>query len=582
MISMVSLLCWHVLKLITVPLETDLPELASHRPIIHNSSSAALDLAQAWYTRCLTHHDTCHRVWPHDYQGPSRLIDLSLADQSSWRLCEISGDAIQRVDYFTLSHCWGKVPLFNLNSSTVEAMKLGMPLSRLPRTFQDAIHIARKLGADYMWIDSLCIMQDSLEDWQQVSARMRDIYAYSACNIAATAAVDSTQGCLFERAEQSTDELFKVRAGPWAGSREYVILDLHWLAGQVRDAVLSQRAWVVQERVLSPRTLHMGRDQIFWECERGLACEFWPDAIPKAFEDAFGLMFRNVEEKLHETKVASSTEGVSGTLPTSKHQHPAPTYVLWGLVMEHYSQCKLTKSHDKLVAISGIAKLFQASLPGDVYLAGLWKNDLAYGLLWRSATYQPSALVRVPDRAPSWSWASVDGKLLAAGRELVMRNEAILVKIVDAQTRLRTADPTGQVLDGRVALTGMLFETNFTERNPGRITPAGTLIPKPPSAAAQNIGAFVYPDTDLRRTFSQRTFFFLPVHELIWRQTHLINGLMLTPVDDTRTEFSRIGFVSITVSNVEKHSRVFGVVVEPFGKVGLVDSTVQQQTISIV
>ena len=440
-----------------------------------------------------------------------------------------------------------KSPCSNPNSSTIRAMKLGMPLSDLPRTFQDAIHIARKLGADYMWIHSFCIMQDSLEDWQQVSARMRDTYAYSACNIAATTAVDSIQCCLFERAGQSTDELFKVRAGPWAGSKEYVILDLHWLAGQVRDAVLSQRAWVVQERVLSPRTLHTGRNQIFRECERGLACEFWPDAIPKAFEDAFGLMFRSVEEKLHETQVASSTKGVPGTLSTSKHQHPAPTYVLGGLVVEHYSQCKLTKSHDNLVAISGIAKLFQASVPGDIYLAGLWKNDLAYGLLWRSATYQASPLVRVPDRAPSWSWASVDGKLLAVGRELVMRDEAILAKIVDTQTRLRTADPTGQVIDGTVTLTGILFETSFTERNTGRITPAGTLTPKPPSATAQNIGAFVYSDTDLRRTFSRRTFFFLPMHELIWRQTHLINGLMLTPVDDARTKFSRIGLVSITV-----------------------------------
>lgn len=489
---------------------------------------------------------------------------------------------MEHLNYFTLSHCWGKVPLFHLDSSTLKAMKLGMPISALPRTFQDAVQIARKLGASYIWIDSVCIMQDSLEDWQRESAKMGDIYAYSACNIAATAAVDSTQGCLFERAERSTNQLWTVKAGPWAKSKEYVILDLHGLAAQVREAPLSQRAWVVQERILPPRTLHMGQSQIFWECDEGVACEFWLDAVPKAFEDPFGSMFRNIQEELHKAQVKPSTTGAANALSVSEYRHPAPTYTLWGLVVEHYTKCKLTKSQDKLVAISGIAKLFQAFLPGDNYLAGLWKNDLAYGLLWRSATYDPSPLVHVPDRAPSWSWASVDGAILAGGREFVMRDEAILIKVLDAQTRLATADPAGQVVNGIVTLAGMLFEVNFKERWPGELSPAGTLIPKFPSATASNIAAFVYPDSDLRGVFAERTFFCLPVHELIWRETHLMNGLMLMTVDAAKTKFRRIGLWTIVVSNVEKHSRVFGVIIDPFGKVGQVDTMVEQRKITII
>jgi hypothetical protein len=178
-----------------------------------------------------------------------------------------------------------------------------------------------------------------------------------------------------------------VKAGPWAKSKEYVILDLHGLATQMREAPLSQRLWVVQERILPPQTLHMGRSQILWECDEGIACEFWLDTVPKAFEDQFGLMFRNIQEELDKAQVKPSTIGAANALSVSEYRQPAPTYTLWGLAMGHYTQCKLTKSQDKLVAISGIAKLFQAFLPGDNYLAGLWKNDLAYGPLWRSATY---------------------------------------------------------------------------------------------------------------------------------------------------------------------------------------------------
>jgi hypothetical protein len=247
----------------------------------------------------------------------------------------------------------------------------------------------------------------------------------------------------------------------------------------------------------------MGRSQIFWECDHGLACESWPDTIPRAFGDVFGSMFRNMQEELQKINAASSVSRAADTLSVFKHYHPAPTYTLWGFVVEHCPQCKLTKPQDKLVAISGIAKLFQASLSADTYLAGLWKNNLAYGLLWRSATYEPSPLVRVPHRAPSWSWASVEGKILAEGRKYVVSDEAVFVQVVSAQTILRTADPTAQIVAGTLTLTGMLFEATFEERFPGETTPAGTLRPTIPAHTAQTINGFVYPDTELRSAFSQ-------------------------------------------------------------------------------
>lgn len=555
-----------------------LPEACTYRPTVQVSSIAALQLARSWYTRCRTQHIRCNREVPRLYV-PSRLVHIGMTDKAYWRLWEAGTEGLGCVEYFTLSHCWGNVPVLQLKSSNLEAMKKGMPITSLPRTFQDVIHVARTLGATYIWIDSLCIMQDSLGDWKQESARMKDVYSSSACNISATAAIDSTKGCLYERTERSTDQLWTVKAGPWADSKEYIVLDLHTLAAHVRDAPLSQRAWVTQERFLSPRTLHMGRSQIFWECNKGLACESWPSAIPRAFEDMFGTMFRNIEETLRKTLDSSLTKQTSESTASVKLQYLAPTYTLWGLVVKHYTQCKLTKPDDKLVALSGIAKLFQEYLPSDTYLVGLWKNDLAHGLLWRSVSYAPSPLTLMPGRAPSWSWASVDGTVMAEGREFVMSDEAILIKIVNVQT---TANPISQAVEGTVALTGMLFETNIEECFPGEVSPTVTLIPKRSSSSAQSLRGYVYPDSEVRKTFSQRTFFCLPVHEFIWRQSHCLNGLMLVPVGGSKTKFVRIGLWSTTISHVEKNSRVFGVIVTPFGDLGRLDSTVPQQTIEII
>lgn len=163
-----------------------------------------------------------------------------------------------------------------------------------------------------------------------------------------------------------------------------------------------------------------------------------------------------------------------------------------------------------------------------------------------------------------------------------MRDEAILVKVLDAQTRLATANPAGQVVDGIVTLAGMLFAVNFKERRPRELSPAGTLIPKFPSVTSSNIAAFVYPDSDIRGVFADHTIFYPPVHELIWRQTHFMNGLTLMTVDAVKTRYRRIGLWTIIVSNIEKHSRVFEVIIDPFGKVGQVDTTVEQRNITII
>ncbi len=162
--------------------------------------------------------------------------------------------------YMTLSHCWGQLHIKRLETATLDQMCDGINLDELPRTFQDAIKFTRALDVRFLWIDSLCIIQDSVTDWAAEAGTMKDVYKHAFCNIAAP---DGRSGCFVEKDPQ----LSKVRrVQPENDSTLYdLVADELWLHN-VDKAPLNTRAWVVQERYLSPRILHCSRQQLFWEC----------------------------------------------------------------------------------------------------------------------------------------------------------------------------------------------------------------------------------------------------------------------------------------------------------------------------
>jgi hypothetical protein len=105
----------------------------------------------------------------------------------------------KKIQYLTLSHCWGKHQLVRLLKSNVASFSQDVPYDLLPPTFRDAVRITRRLGFEYLWIDSLCIIQDSAEDWNHEARLMGKIYMNATCNIAASDAPDSSHGCLYPR-----------------------------------------------------------------------------------------------------------------------------------------------------------------------------------------------------------------------------------------------------------------------------------------------------------------------------------------------------------------------------------------------
>ena len=167
-------------------------------------------------------------------------------------------------------------------------------------------------------------------------------------------------------------------------------------------APLNGRAWVVQERLLSPRVLHYGKDQLLWECHELDACETYPQGLPSIAAIAHTL-FKGLDPEVDGRRLRKFSN--------NKSDPDLDPYHLWAKVVQAYTSSDLSKPGDKLIAIYGIAKRFRSML-NDTYLAGLWLRVLPTQLLWHvddcsQANGLPAK--RPPSyRAPSWSWASVD------------------------------------------------------------------------------------------------------------------------------------------------------------------------------
>lgn len=251
------------------------PSIGVARDVLDDPASVAgMKLAKEWLEECISPtHAGCQGSI--ETRLPTRVIDLGVEGEHP-RLLVTNGT---RGKYVTLSHCWGKVSPLVTTKSTLKKRIAGICVAESPKTFQDAILVTHGLGFRYLWIDSLCIVQDSTEDWNIESSRMQDVYACAVFNISADAALDSTSGLGTRR---------RLPPGTVVGSQEngdYVrvgpIFDCTNSSGVSHVPrnedylihVLDTRAWVLQERMLSPRILHFSEYEMTWECDTCCRCE---------------------------------------------------------------------------------------------------------------------------------------------------------------------------------------------------------------------------------------------------------------------------------------------------------------------
>lgn len=130
---------------------------------------------------CEINHPNCPKET--ELLMPTRVLDLQI-DQNSEdvRLLSTSGCTGR---YACLSYCWGAPQPTSLKSGLVSDYMKRIMLLDLPQSIQDAIRVARTLGFRYLWIDSLCIIQDSPEDKACEIEKMGRVYNNASLTISA-------------------------------------------------------------------------------------------------------------------------------------------------------------------------------------------------------------------------------------------------------------------------------------------------------------------------------------------------------------------------------------------------------------
>ncbi|TKA74899.1 hypothetical protein B0A55_03762 [Friedmanniomyces simplex] len=418
-----------------------------------NNSPSSFAIMCRWIKDCHDNHPLCRQLEPSARSLPTRLIYIgeSGASDPIKPVLRLTAGLSAEIKYTTLSHCWGGQKFLRLLVADELAFRENIPVTELSKTFRDAMEVTRRLGICYIWIDSLCIIQDCEEDWRNEAKRMGEVYRGSCCNIAATAAKDGRDG-LFRRRTLLEVEPCRIQA-TWTSSRQeaYFCHNLDIWDIEIDERPLLARAWVTQELNLSRRSLHFGRTQTFWECTQRRACESYPDRIPN---------FKAAKPSLHPSSLDLDN-------PFRFYDGRFIAHELWEKIVNLYSHGELTfESKDKLIAVSGLAR--NLGLPPETYLAGLWRQGLEEQLLWcvlkEGQTTMSTAAGPAVYRAPSWSWASINGPVLVKTPTMLALKHAS-IEVLDAKTEfVDPSNPFGQVQSGFLRLRCMLARGYLRER----------------------------------------------------------------------------------------------------------------------
>lgn len=347
-------------------------------------SSLVLDQIKGWVQRCTQHHK-------HTKQEsgllPTRVLKI-INHAEEVILYDSNGTNGQ---YAALSHCWGSTQTITLNNNNIEKLRNGIKVCNLPQTFQDAIWLSNQLGIPYLWIDSLCIIQDDPADWGRESARMCDVYGGSHLTIAACRASNSQDGFLGKRLTPSYIPVPFHRNGV-SGEVLAFSIPLKYVGDSIKvadleDEPLTSRGWALQERCLSPRTLNFCLSKVCFECDDGFVVEDKSSLAPfllypPDFWSRYSTKFTNEQRRDN-----------------------------WRRIVVSYSKRKLTMDDDKLPAIAGLAARFSldyiprgsVSVPGNRYLAGLWFDHMIRDLCWSIKSYRGNGVRPQKYRAPTWS-----------------------------------------------------------------------------------------------------------------------------------------------------------------------------------
>jgi hypothetical protein len=405
----------------------------------NTGSDESMMLVRQWIESCQDLHPSCidfgNGGGNEQAFQPTRLVDVTTSP-ARLRLREQSSGAVG-LPYLAFSHCWGNSHKLLLLSSNIAQFQTAIPEHDLPLNVQQAFSIARRLYYPSIWIDTLCIIQDSMTDWLTEAPLMAEIYGGSVCTIAAAGA-NGNISCFTERdalarrpcriqsdiyvhgyASRPSDTVHLHEKDPVSSRWEpgnpplQVMEDVGTLVGLESIPLLSRR-WVVQERLLSPRVVYFGLQGLVWQCCSKNASEFWPDLRifdEQMSEDLRGSTKINFARAV--SSVSSSVKSVDGRLTRG-----------WDSVVNAYAMAKLSRESDHYIALVGLASFVQRRT-AMTFVAGHWEELMPENLLWQVA--RPDVHIAMERRIrdlplqaasvlqrtrPSWSWMTASKTII--------------------------------------------------------------------------------------------------------------------------------------------------------------------------
>ncbi|KAK5737917.1 hypothetical protein LTR17_006357 [Elasticomyces elasticus] len=388
--------------------------VANRRAPDSNLSETTLDCVQKWIVDCDLTHQTCRlrvdgTTVPHQSEMPTRSVAVGSESQPP-RLVPTQG---QKGCYVALSHCWGLTAQVLTTSSTITAHQQEIPFHSLSTTFRDAINVTRLLGVGYIWIDSLCIVQDDNADWLQEAAKMGSVYENAYLTIAATSAENGDAGL---KGQRSRPDWVRFPCSDDVQEGHMWFTNAQWTAETELDgSPLNRRGWVFQERLLSRRIIHFAASQVYWECQE---CFVGQESRKK-------LHFAGAASDRAQWKANLQSLGHLGTFFHRRSQVPyddnnnrdsplGSFHAIWAATVKHYSKLQLTKAEDRLIALLGLAKTME-DRTGLRFIDGYWDDgswSFVRNLAWVALSdrqFPLDAHGRALRRCSSWSWAALDG-----------------------------------------------------------------------------------------------------------------------------------------------------------------------------
>ncbi len=486
----------------------------------------SLDLARKWIHDCFNNHPSCQKPAPGFM--PTRVLDISSPNQVVF-----IRDHVTPAPYAVLSYCWGGSQRITLTTSRVWSGDRAIPEKTLPATLLDAVLVSREMGLRYLWIDSLCIVQDDVDDMATEIGRMGHIYENSYVAIMASRAGAAEEGFLQPRypfGVSSSSPGFRLPYIGKDGSTGFVTaIDEEESIAYMNP--LRSRGWAYQELFLSQRILDFGQMGTTWICQD-----------EQNHTDGFSSPLTSIWSRSAFKKLLSlGPEKASHLSKASGYEHVSDPRRIWSAMVQQYMKATLTFPHDILPAIAGLAERVRGAFR-DEYVAGTWKGVLWACLVWYNEDGRHWKR-RAGYFAPSWSWASIpNGKIGYISTNSSFADEEFEVLEFQAEP-VSEAAPYGAVKCGHVAVRGRGFTASYKTQHPSHTLDADIIHLDDLENTIVDPGVFsIFPDTMLEEPLDQGSMLWFLCVSWDYKRNKM-SGLCLRQLEDGK--YCRVGLFSI-------------------------------------